>query len=123
MHGRNDVSHVRGSSDIDWKQGLGDLHEGRAREHRDKGADIEDISRIMPRGEILGQAGGVSLGYPQHRWLLFLGDLTFIILANVLAIVLRFGFSIETFYHYPIAVLETLFINPTTMYVIDLYNP
>ena len=66
--------------------------------------------------------GGISLGAPQHRWLLFLGDALLIMLANFLSSWIRFGLFSNTLYVYGLAVAVTLVVYPSTLYVFDLYN-
>lgn len=67
-------------------------------------------------------AGGISLGTPQHRGLLFLGDALLIIVASFLATWIRFGLFSNTLFAYTLAVAVTLVVYPSTLYVFDLYN-
>jgi sugar transferase (PEP-CTERM system associated) len=67
-------------------------------------------------------SGGISLGSLQHRWLLFLGDAFLIIVANFLSSWIRFGLVSNTLYVYGLAVVVTLVVYPSALYVFDLYN-
>jgi sugar transferase (PEP-CTERM system associated) len=67
-------------------------------------------------------SGGISLGSPQHRWLLFLGDAFLIIVANFLSSWIRFGLVSNTLYVYGLAVVVTLVVYPSALYIFDLYN-
>lgn len=66
--------------------------------------------------------GGILMGYPRQRFLLFIGDLLLIVLANVLGTWLRLGVPHSSFLTYTTAFLFTLIIYPTVFYVFDLYN-
>jgi sugar transferase (PEP-CTERM system associated) len=68
------------------------------------------------------RAAGISLGSPQHRWLLFLGDLMLIMAANFVSTWIRIGLAANTLSLYSIAVSVTLVLYPLTLYVFDLYN-
>lgn len=66
--------------------------------------------------------GGVSIGYPRYRWLLLLGDIMLITIANYLSTWIRFGIPLDTLTEYTIASVITLGIYPATLYIFDLYN-
>jgi len=68
------------------------------------------------------RTGGVSIGFPKYRWLLLLGDLVLITLANILSPWIRFGVPLDIFTEYTTAFTITLFIYPMTLYIFDLYN-
>jgi sugar transferase (PEP-CTERM system associated) len=65
---------------------------------------------------------GISLGYPRQRVLLFIGDLLFIILADLFSAWIRFGIPINALAFYTRACTVTLFVYPATLYIFDLYN-
>jgi sugar transferase (PEP-CTERM system associated) len=66
--------------------------------------------------------GGTSIGFPRYRWLLLLGDLMLITIANYLSTWIRFGFPLDTLTEYTVASTITLGIYPAILYIFDLYN-
>ena len=64
----------------------------------------------------------VPIGFPMYRWLLFLGDLMLITIANSLSAWIRFGEPLDTVAMYTIASAITLSIYPVFLYIFDLYN-
>jgi len=91
----------------------------------DDRARKKDISLppVISRSETAAsQRCGISLGAPQHRWLLFLGDALLIMLTNFLSSWIRFGLISNTLYVYGLAVAVTLAVYPSTLYIFDLYN-
>ncbi len=87
-----------------------------------KVADLPAPLTIPKSDESHSMSGGISLGTPQHRWLLFLGDALLIMLANFLSSWIRFGLFSTQLYVYGLAVAVTLTVYPSTLYVFDLYN-
>jgi sugar transferase (PEP-CTERM system associated) len=72
--------------------------------------------------EKTNKAVGILFGAPQHRWLLFLGDIALLLAANLLSAWIRFGEPVNVFRDYGLAVVTSLIIYPAVLYVFDLYN-
>lgn len=64
-----------------------------------------------------------SLGSPRYRLVLLLGDIAFIILACIVSVCIRSGFTIAVDPPVVVALSFTLFVYPMTFYIFDLYNP
>lgn len=64
----------------------------------------------------------VSVGIPRVGWLLFLGDIIIITLANFLGAWIRLGFFLHTIEVYTVASAITIAIYPVAFYIFDLYN-
>ena len=78
---------------------------------------------VIPEGSTKDTTGGqVSIGFPMYGWLLFLGDLMLITIANSLSAWIRFGKPLDTVAVYTIASAITLSIYPMSFYIFDLYN-
>lgn len=87
-----------------------------------KSADLPAPVTVPGSAGSRSKSEGISLGTPQHRWLLFLGDALLIMLANFLSSWIRFGLFSNTVYVYGLAVAVTLIVYPSMLYVFDLYN-
>ena len=64
----------------------------------------------------------VPIGFHIYAWLLFLGDLMLITIANSLSVWIRFGEPLDTVAMYTIASVITLCIYPVFLYIFDLYS-
>jgi sugar transferase (PEP-CTERM system associated) len=82
------------------------------------GNHVIPFSRTRKKDE---RTGGVTVEFPKYRWLLLLGDLTVVTLANVLSAWIRFLPSDSIAVHTVVFAI-TLGIYPATLYVFDLYN-
>ncbi|HVN95523.1 MAG TPA: sugar transferase [Syntrophorhabdaceae bacterium] len=80
------------------------------------------VISISRKDDTTRNTGGVSVGFPRFRWLLFMGDLLLVMFANFLSTWIRFGMPLNTLKEYTVASFITIVIYPVTLYIFDLYN-
>jgi sugar transferase (PEP-CTERM system associated) len=89
---------------------------------RDFGMNSNRVFPLIRGGRKAGGSGGITLGLPSQRWLLFVGDILLIMLASSLSAWIRSGalpYSLPSFVR---ALILVLTIYPTVLYIFDLYN-
>lgn len=90
--------------------------------NKDIEGESNSVIAISRRRGYASKSGGISLGLPVYKWILFLGDLIIIVLAGFLSTLIRFGALINTLELYTIASTITLVMYPSVFYIFDLYS-